>query len=131
MDQEKNLSRHSEKAIFEIPLKLPSLNEYTSACRSNAFKGSKMKKETEDSISLFLRRVPEFEGPVFIGFHWIEKDNRRDLDNIAFAKKFILDALVKKGKLKDDGRKYVKGFRDTFEKGPETKVIVTIEEVEI
>lgn len=52
------------------------------------------------------------------------------MDNIAFAKKFILDALVKKGVLKDDGWKWVKGFTDEFfvdKKNP--RVEVEMEEV--
>ena len=59
---------------------------------------------------------------------WIEDSKRRDLDNIAFSKKFILDALVKTGKLEDDDQDHVKGFTDRFERGKAAKVIVTIEE---
>ena len=49
---------------------------------------------------------------------------------MCFAKKFILDSMVKAGKLKDDNRNYVAGFKDTFEYGKETKVILEIEEVQ-
>ena len=42
MEEEKLLSEHSERVIFEIPFKLPSLNEYIAACRSNKYKGGKM-----------------------------------------------------------------------------------------
>ena len=37
-----------------------------------------------------------------------------DLDNICFAKKFILDALVKAGTIKTDGWNGVMGFTDEF-----------------
>ena len=47
-------------------------------------------------------------------FEWHEKTKKRDADNIASAKKFILDALVKMGVLQDDSRKYVKGFYDVI-----------------
>jgi Holliday junction resolvase RusA-like endonuclease len=49
-----------------------------------------------------------------VRFEWHEKTKRRDADNIAFAKKFILDALVKMGVLPNDSRKYVKGFYDVI-----------------
>ena len=109
-------------------MKLPSLNEYVNICRTNPFKASKFKRNLEDDIGLFIGRLPSFEKPVKIHFHWVEGNKRRDLDNIAFAKKFILDALVKRGKLKDDNRKCVTAFTDTFEYGDESKVILEIEE---
>ena len=114
----------------EINMKLPSLNEYVDVCRTNRYKASKFKKNLEDDIIMFTNRLPRFKNPVRIHFHWIEANKRRDLDNICFAKKFILDALVKSGKLQDDNRKCVTAFLDTFEYGEETKVILEIEEVE-
>ena len=112
-----------------IGMKLPSLNDYIDVCRSNRFQAAKFKRETEAGIAFFLRKLPVFEKPVVVHFRWIESDFRRDADNIAFAKKFILDTLVKLGKLKDDSRKYVNGFTDEFETGERTKVIIYIEEV--
>lgn len=114
---------------IEINMKLPSLNEYVDVCRTNKYKASRFKRHLEDDIGMFIGRLPEFENPVRIHFHWIEGNKRRDLDNVAFAKKFILDALVKAGKLKDDNRKCVTAFTDTFDWGDETKVILEIEEV--
>lgn len=113
----------------EIPMKLPSLNDYIRACRGNKFLGAKMKSKVEEDISFYLMQIPKFEKPIKIHFTWIEKTKRRDLDNICFAKKFILDAMVKYGKLKDDNRKCVTGFTDSFDYGKENKVILEIEEV--
>lgn len=100
-----------------IPDRLPSLNEYTRACRSNKYTGAKMKKEAEEiigwNIKLRLKDI-HFDAPVRLKFRWFEPNRRRDLDNVAFAKKFILDALVKNGVLPDDGPKYVIGFTDEF-----------------
>lgn len=115
--------------IITIPYKFPSLNEYVNECRRNRYAGASMKKDIENDIAIFLKRLPRFESPITIHFHWIEGTRRRDLDNIAFAKKFILDALVKCGKLKDDNRKCVTAFTDTFSYGKETKVILEIREV--
>ena len=113
----------------EISMKLPSLNEYINACRSNRFQGSKMKRDLENDIGVFIAKLPKFEKPVKIHFHWVEGNKRRDLDNVAFAKKFILDAMVKAGKLKDDNRKCVTAFTDTFSYEKDFKVILEIEEL--
>ena len=43
--------------------------------------------------------------------------------------KYILDALVEVGKLKDDNRKYVCGFSDSFYYGKDWKVVLKIQEV--
>lgn len=130
MEQEKNLLSDTVRVTCEIPMKLPSLNEYIRVCRSNPYQASKFKRDVENDIGIFINRLPRFEKPVKIHFHWIEGNKRRDLDNVCYAKKHILDALVKSGKLKDDSRRYVVGFTDTFEYAKETKVILTIEEVD-
>lgn len=118
-----------KKITVEIPLKLPSLNDYTKLCRTNGKYANKIKQNLEQQIGLFLMKVPRFDNPVKINFTWVEADKRRDLDNICFAKKFILDAMVKFKKLKDDNRKCVTGFTDTFVYGDKNKVILEIEEI--
>ena len=115
-----------EKIICNIPFRLPSLNEYINECRRNKFAGAKMKKQIENDIGLYIAKLPKFDAPVTIHFHWIEGNKRRDLDNIAFAKKFILDALVKQGKLKDDNRRCVTAFTDTFGYDKESRVILEV-----
>lgn len=113
----------------EIKVKLPSLNEYIRVCRANKYMASKYKAEMEETIGWYLLSLPRYDRPVKIHFHWMEDNKRRDLDNVAFAKKFILDALVKTGKLKDDNRRYVVGFMDTFEYTKEPAVRLYISEV--
>ena len=114
---------------YEIDMKLPSLNDYIEVCRGNKFKANTYKAKIERDIGLFLTKMPKWTNPIKIHFHWIEGNKKRDLDNIAFAKKFILDSMVKHGKLSDDNRKCVTAFTDTFEYGKTTKVILEIEEV--
>lgn len=114
---------------YEIDMKLPSLNDYTRWCRGNKFLAAKKKAEIEQEIGLHLAKMPKWDNPIKIHFHWIEGTRRRDLDNICFAKKFILDSMVKFGKLKDDNRKYVTAFTDSFEYGTKTKVILEVEEL--
>lgn len=120
--------------IVEIPLKLPSLNEYIKASkihRGNWNKGNQLKQDIQKDIAVYLRKLPNYEKPVTINFTWVESNKKRDLDNICFAKKFILDALVNEGKLKNDNYKYVRGFMDHFEYGNETKVIIEVIENEL
>jgi Holliday junction resolvase RusA-like endonuclease len=114
---------------LEIPFKLPSLNQYINECRKNRYAGANMKRNIEQDIGFYINTLPKYQKPIKIHFHWIEGNKKRDLDNVCFAKKFILDSMVKSGKLKDDNRNYVTGFTDTFEYGDETKVILEITEV--
>lgn len=119
-----------EKITCEIPMRLPSLNTYINECRKNRYAGAKFKSDLEDEISIFLARLPRFEKPIKIHFHWVEENHRRDLDNCSFAKKFILDAMVKMGVISNDNRKHVTAFTDTFSYAKESKVILEIEESE-
>jgi len=114
---------------YSIDMKLPSLNEYINVCRANKYKAAKYKAELEEDIMWFINPMPKYEKPIKIHFTWIEGNKKRDLDNICFAKKFILDAMVKAGKLKDDNRKCVTAFTDDFVYGEETMVLLEIEEV--
>lgn len=62
-------------------------------------------------------------------FEWHERTKKRDADNIASAKKFILDALVKMRVLEDDSRKFVKGFSDVIVDDKEDFVKVELIEI--
>lgn len=115
---------------YELNMKLPSLNDYIRVCRCNKYQANKFKSEIEQEIGLRLVKMPKWTKPIKIKFHWIEGNKKRDLDNICFAKKFILDAMVKYRKLTDDNRNYVYAFEDSFEYGEKTKVILEVEEME-
>lgn len=120
---------------FTVPTKLPGLNEYTKACRSNAYVGAKMKRDAEDVIRWYIKaqlgkaikakRLPP-KAPVKIYFRWSEAGRLRDKDNIAFAKKFLLDAMVAEGVIYDDKWDYVDGFEDSFFKAKRYGVTVDI-----
>ena len=114
-----------------IPLKLPSLNDYINACRTNRYAGASMKAKYEGLIAIYLIKAKKHDKPVKIKFTWIEGNKRRDYDNVSGGgRKFILDALVECGKLKDDNRRCVVGFEDEFRYGDDWCVILDIEEVE-
>lgn len=99
---------------FSIDAKLPGCNEYIRACRGNKYEAAQMKRTVEMVVGNRARDLPQIMGPVRIYFTWREGDRRRDLDNVAFAKKFILDGLVKAGVLPDDNRRHMLGFIDNF-----------------
>lgn len=103
---------------INIPEKLPGLNDYIRACRTNRFQAANMKREVEEKLSGHLSAVPELSVPVRISFIWTEGNRRRDPDNVAFAKKFILDTLVKCGKLSNDDQAHVEAFSDAFQVMP-------------
>ena len=110
-----------------IPMRLPSLNEYIRAFRTNVFLANNIKRKTQADIIWYVKNLPTFDKPVTIKFVWIsEVGDRRDLDNIAFAKKFILDALQECGKLKNDNRKYVVGFTDEFDYEKENRYLAIL-----
>lgn len=102
---------------FTIKGTLPGLNELIEAERRNRFIGAKLKKQYEAVVMRAARSLGnvEFEEPVFMVYHWYEKDRRRDKDNIcAFGRKVIQDALVKARFLRNDGWKNIAGFEDRF-----------------
>lgn len=99
---------------FTIPGRFPSLNDYIKAERANARYAASMKHDETDRVANAAFGLPHFQCPVIVSFKWVEPNMRRDVDNIAFAHKFILDGLVKAGALKGDSRKYVVGLQDDF-----------------
>lgn len=118
--------------MFVIHGKLPSLNEYINECRRNRYNGNKFKKNIELFIKAEIhnakvrKTLTALNQPVFIIFEWHEKTKRRDSDNIAFAKKFILDAMQTSGIIPNDNRKFVKGFSDVIIDDKEDFVVVKI-----
>lgn len=111
--------------------RLPGLNNYTAAANAHWAVGAKLKKDTEEAIGWYI--LSQLAGvkiatKVRIDFHWFEANMKRDQDNIAFAKKFIQDALVKMGVLQGDGWRYVKGLSDDFDidkAAPRIEVLIT------
>lgn len=103
---------------FSIEGRLPGLNEILSAavrraCKWNAY--DDMKRSYGEYICTMIRNhhlAPMQR--VAISFEWIEPNRKRDKDNIAVAKKFILDALVEMKVISNDGWKNIESMHDTF-----------------
>ena len=107
---------------FVIPGRLPGLNEYTTACRTNPHKGAKMKRDAQEFIEYAIIKAQHrgelprrFRTPVRLVYTFYEPNKRRDKDNIAsFAHKVIQDALVHLHLLDNDGWGDVYGWTDEF-----------------
>ena len=95
-------------------MRLPGFNEAIASSKVGRGKFNRYAREKEEIQSCLYLMLMDAGIRAFrqcrIGFTWIEPDRKRDIDNIAAGKKYILDALVGLGVLKDDSWKYVKGF---------------------
>jgi hypothetical protein len=108
---------------FFIEGRLPGLNEIIAAAKSFGDKRRKwnayaaMKAEHGKTIGWYIKAA-KLRPVQRASFHftWYLPDSRRDPDNIAAAKKFILDALVDQKIIPTDSQKAVIGFSDTFKK---------------
>ena len=103
---------------FTIKGRFPSLNEYTSANRSNRYAGSKMKKDCHKQVieaikQNKLQKVKSY--PIALKITWFEKDRRRDIDNVTYGVKFINDSLVEAKIIQDDSQQYVKSIINHIE----------------
>ena len=108
------------KYLLFIPGRLPGLNEIIKEARGNKYAAAKQKKywtrKVADITRLSVCNIKPM-GKVWIYFTWIEKNKRRDPDNICVAKKFIMDGLVLAGLLSADGWSNIAGFTDSWEIG--------------
>ena len=85
--------------------------------RGNRYAAAKQKKDIEDIIIFHIKtqlKNVKFEKQVFLKFFWYEKNRKRDLDNVAFSKKFLIDSLVKSRAIPNDGWANIVGFEDRF-----------------
>jgi Holliday junction resolvase RusA-like endonuclease len=120
---------------FVVKAKLPSLNDYILACRTNKYAGNKFKHEVEEVIGWGIKQaisagtLRRTEDLNIVHFVWHEKTKRRDPDNIVSAKKYILDAMQTFKVIPNDNRKYVKGFTDLIVDDTEDFVEVELEAV--
>lgn len=102
---------------FVIRGRLPSLNQYINAERTNRYAAAKMKSDLQKLIGAEIRRsnLKQVKPPVKLIYRFYEPNRRRDKDNVAaVAHKFVQDSLVQCGILENDGWDYVEGFSDEF-----------------
>ena len=96
-----------------IPLELCDLNTYVNAERSNRFKAAKIKKDMTESVGWYCKKLKLEDCQYDLQVEWTTADRRKDSDNVFFSIKFILDAVVKAGKLKGDGYRYIRNISNT------------------
>lgn len=122
---------HSE-IRFTIPGRLSGLNEHDTKSRSHAQAGGRHKKEQQSLVEYSIMaagapRVPASWYPLRVTFRWYEANRMRDPDNIAFAKKYILDAMQTMRTIEGDGWRHIAQLEDEFyidPKNPRIEVIV-------
>lgn len=102
---------------FVIPGRFISFNDFDGMDR---FERREYKKVADEMVWAAVKQfhIRPYSKPIMYSILWVEQSHRRDLDNIAFAKKFIQDGLVKAGIIKDDSGRYIKGFSDSFDYDP-------------
>jgi len=117
---------------FKIPFSLLGWNEWEKSARGNKFKAAALKKKLTFDIAILARQAVKgckFD-KITISFEWIEKNKRRDPDNICAAKKFIIDGIVAAGIIENDGWSQVIGFSDSWRVDKDQPgCVVTISEV--
>jgi hypothetical protein len=103
--------------IFTIKGELTDLNRYIKALNASRWGGNDIKQTETYRVAVEARAArlqPVTEYPIRIIYRWYSKDQRMDVDNVAFAKKFINDGLVQAGVIENDTRRYIAGFTDEF-----------------
>lgn len=99
-----------------VPGEFPTLNEIIKKSKVHWSQYAVDKKIWTLTVQRHAKskKIHPASGPVQIDFVWYRKNRRQDPDNIAYAKKYVLDGLVAAGILSNDGWKQIIGFSDTF-----------------
>lgn len=109
------------------------LNEYIDRERTNRMIASSIKKKLTNTVmeQALYANCNKPKRQVDMVFSWHVK-GKHDSDNIAFAKKFVLDGMVKAGILENDNPKWVRHLKDYIyhdvDKGSSDYVEVSWEE---
>lgn len=104
--------------VYTIVIKgeLTDLNKFIETERKNRYEGARMKKENTEYVMWKTKGLEKINHyPLHVHITWTTRNLKIDPDNVAFAKKFILDGLKNNGIIKDDSRKFISGFSDSFE----------------
>ena len=114
---------------------LPTLNEIIDKSKSHYMQYAKMKKSATNRVAWACNQLETIDkvtlNSIELDITYYYKNRRKDPDNIAAAKKFILDGLVKAGIIKNDGWKEVKGWSEKWERDKDNpRIEVEIKEVE-
>ena len=109
--------------------RFPTLNEYIDCERGSTIAAAAMKKKCTEQVKeqCISQQIQPVNGKVDLLFEW-HSSTRHDPDNVAFAKKFILDGLQLAGVLENDNRKFIGTMADEIIQEDEDYVILYITE---
>lgn len=107
--------------------RFPTLNEYIDCERGSTIAAATMKKKCTEQVKeqCVSQHIQPVNGKVDLLFEW-HSSTRHDPDNVAFAKKFILDGLQAAGVLENDNRKFIGTMADEIIQDDEDYVILHI-----
>lgn len=107
--------------------RFPTLNEYIDCERGSTIAAAAMKKKCTEQVKeqCVSQQIQPVNGKVDLLFEW-HSSTRHDPDNVAFAKKFILDGLQAAGVLENDNRKFIGTMADEIIQDDEDYVILHI-----
>jgi len=118
---------------YTIQGSLPGFNETIYEARGNKYVSNTTKRLCTSICADAAKHnhIPVITKPIIVSVLWIEKDRRRDPDNIAVALKFILDGLQKAKVIQNDGWKEIIGITHRFATDNNTpRIVVELQEVE-
>lgn len=101
------------KVSFEIPGKLPTMNEIIAKSKQHYGSYSKMKKISTQLVIDSAKGLPVIGKADFV-ITWYCKNKRIDPDNLAAGVKFLLDGLVDAGIMENDGWANVNSITHSF-----------------
>nr|DAN76752.1 MAG TPA: Endodeoxyribonuclease RusA [Caudoviricetes sp.] len=107
--------------------RFPTLNEYIDCERGSTIAAAAMKKKCTEQVKeqCISQQIQPVNGKVDLLFEW-HSSTRHDPDNVAFAKKFILDGLQSAGVIENDNRKFIGTMADEIIQDDEDYVILHI-----
>ena len=103
---------------FTVPGELPGLNTIIEEAKSHHMAYANLKEEYTEKVAWKAKSLPEFK-KVYLNITYYCANRRRDPDNIAAGKKFLIDGLVEADVLENDGWNQVKGWNENFKKDKE------------
>lgn len=115
-----------------IPGEMPGFNEIIKVAKQGRGRYqpyNEMKRENTEAVAWVSKKIPK-KKKIFLDITWIEKNKRRDPDNIASAVKFIWDGLVQAGVIANDGWNENAGWSNKFKVDKENpRIEIVIKEV--
>lgn len=101
--------------LMDIKGTMPGLNDFLAAVNRHRHIGNKMKREQTERVAWTAKQqLPVFTKMITLTIVYREPKRNRDKDNIAFAKKFILDGLKESGRIPNDGWAWIDGWTEAF-----------------